>query len=163
MGIANELMSIPSFETPDYSELFAQEKEIISNLKKVFFMVAGAAIQKFGMELEQHQQLILKASSILIEIYMAESAILRAERIAKTNSENFADISIKFAKLQLFESVETIKRSATTGIVSFTEGDEQRMMLSGLRRFTRYNEYPNVVQLKSEIAEFLIKENKYSF
>ena len=94
---------------------------------------------------------------------MAESAILRAERIAKTNSENVADISIKFAKLQLFESVETIKRSATTGIVSFTEGDEQRMMLSGLRRFTRYNEYPNVVQLKSEIAEFLIKENKYSF
>ncbi|MET3732866.1 acyl-CoA dehydrogenase family protein [Moheibacter stercoris] len=163
MGVANELMSIPSFDTPDYSELFAQEKEIISNLKKVFFMVAGAAIQKFGMELEKHQQLILKASSILIEIYMAESAILRAERIAKTNSENVADISIKFAKLQLFESVETIKRSATTGIVSFTEGDEQRMMLSGLRRFTRYNEYPNVVQLKSEIAEFLIKENKYSF
>jgi alkylation response protein AidB-like acyl-CoA dehydrogenase len=163
MGIVNELMSIPSFETPDYSELFAQEKEILSNLKKVFFMVAGAAIQKFGVELEKHQQLILKASSILIEIYMAESAILRSEKFAKTNSENVADISIKFAKLQLFECVETIKRSATTGIISFTDGDEQRMMLSGLRRFTRYNEYPNIVQLKSEIAEYLIKENKYSF
>lgn len=163
MGIANELMSIPSFDIPDYSELFVQEKQIISNLKKVFFMVAGAAIQKFGVELEKHQQLILKASSILIEIYMAESAILRAEKLDKTNSEKVADISIKFAKLQLFECVETIKRSATTGIISFTEGDEQRMMLSGLRRFTRYNEYPNVVQLKSEIAEFLIQENKYSF
>src|SRR5690606_30157637 len=163
MGIANELMSIPSFDIPDYSELFVQEKQIISNLKKVFFMVAGAAIQKFGVELEKHQQLILKASSILIEIYMAESAIWRAEKLATTNSEKVADISIKFAKLQLFECVETIKRSATTGIISFTEGDEQRMMLSGLRRFTRYNEYPNVVQLKSEIAEFLIQENKYSF
>ncbi|NLN32393.1 MAG: acyl-CoA dehydrogenase [Flavobacteriaceae bacterium] len=163
MGIADELMSIPSFDTPDYSELFAQEKEILTNLKKVFFMVAGAALQKFGADLEQHQQLILKASSILIEIYMAESTILRAERIAKTKSESDAEVSIKFAKLQLFDSVETIKRDATAGIISFTEGDEQRMMLSGLRRFTRYNEYPNVVLLKSEIAEYLIKQNKYTF
>lgn len=163
MGIADELMSIPSFDIPDYSELFAQEKEILTNLKKVFFMVAGAALQKFGADLEQHQQLILKASSILIEIYMAESTILRAERIAKTKSKSDAEISIKFAKLQLFDSVETIKRDATAGIISFTEGDEQRMMLSGLRRFTRYNEYPNVVLLKSEIAEYLIKQNKYTF
>src|SRR5690606_23039305 len=163
MGIADELMSIPSFDVPDYSETLAQEKEILTNLKKVFFMVAGAALQKFGADLEKHQQLILKASSILIEIYMAESAILRAEKIYKTNSELNADISTKYAKLQLFDSVETIKRDATAGIISFTEGDEQRMMLSGLRRFTRYNEFPNVVKLKTEIAEFLIKENKYRF
>src|SRR5690606_34945523 len=163
MGIADELMSIPSFDIPDYSELFAQEKEILTNLKKVFFMVAGAALQKFGADLENHQQLILKASSILIEIYMAESTILRAERIAKIKSESDADISIKFAKLQLFDSVETIKRDATAGIISFTEGDEQRMMLSGLRRFTRYNEYPNIVKLKTEVAGHLIKENKYVF
>lgn len=163
MNVANELMSIPSFDIPDYSELFAQEKEILTNLKKAFFMVAGAALQKFGADLENHQQLILRASSILIEIYMAESAILRAEKIAKTKSEIDAAISIKYAKLQLFDSVEVIKKNATAGIISFTEGDEQRMMLSGLRRFTRYNEFPNVVQLKSEVAEYLIKENKYTF
>ena len=163
MNVANELMSIPSFDIPDYSELFAQEKEILTNLKKAFFMVAGAALQKFGADLENHQQLILRASSILIEIYMVESAILRAEKIAKTKSEIDAAISIKYAKLQLFDSVEVIKKNATAGIISFTEGDEQRMMLSGLRRFTRYNEFPNVVQLKSEVAEYLIKENKYTF
>ena len=163
MNVANELMSIPSFDIPDYSELFAQEKEILTNLKKAFFMVAGAALQKFGADLENHQQLILRASSILIEIYMAESAILRAEKITKTKSEIDAAISIKYAKLQLFDSVEVIKKNATAGIISFTEGDEQRMMLSGLRRFTRYNEFPNVVQLKSEVAEYLIKENKYTF
>ena len=163
MNVANELMSIPSFDVPDYAELFAQEKEILQNLKKAFFMVAGAALQKFGADLENHQQLILRASAILIEIYMAESAILRAEKIAKTKSESDAAISIKFAKLQLFASTETIKQNATAGIISFTEGDEQRMMLSGLRRFTRYNDFPNVVQLKTEVAEFLIKENKYTF
>lgn len=161
MNVANELMSIPSFDVPDYSELFSQEKEILTNLKKAFFMVAGAALQKFGADLEKHQQLILRASAILIEIYIAESVILRVERIAKTKSE--ADISIKFAILQLFDSVEVIKREATAGIVSFTEGDEQRMMLSGLRRFTRYNEFPNIVRLKTEVADYLIKENKYSY
>ena len=126
-------------------------------------MVAGAALQKFGADLEKHQQLILRASSILIEIYMAESTILRAEKISKSNSEENAAVSIKFAKLQLFDSVEVIKKNAIAGIISFTEGDEQRMMLSGLRRFTRYNDFPNVVQLKTEVAEFLIKENKYTF
>lgn len=163
MGIADELMSIPSFDTPDYNELFAQEKEILTNLKKAFFMVAGAALQKFGADLEKHQQLILNASRILIEIYMAESAILRAEKIAKTKSETDANIPIKLAKLQLFESVEVIKKNGISGIISFTEGDEQRMMLSGLRRFTRYNEYPNIVKLKTEVAEFLIEKNKYTF
>ena len=83
MAVGEELMGIPSFDTPDYSELFAEEKEIIGKLKKVFLMVAGAAIQKFGTELEQHQQLLTAASNILIETYMAESAILRTEKNAK--------------------------------------------------------------------------------
>ncbi len=45
-------MGIPSFETPDYSELFSEEKAMIAKLKKVFLMVAGAAVQKYGPELE---------------------------------------------------------------------------------------------------------------
>lgn len=163
MNVANELMSIPSFDIPDYTELFAQEKEIIANLKKAFFMVAGSALQKFGADLEQHQQLILAASHIMQEIYMVESAMLRAEKIANEKGADTAANAVKLVQLQLFKSVEVIKTEATRGIVSFTEGDEQRMMLSGLRRFTRYNEYPNVVNLKIEIADFLIAENKYTF
>ena len=163
MNVASELMSIPSFDIPDYSELFAQEKEIIANLKKAFFMVAGSALQKFGAELEQHQQLILAASHIMLEIYFVESAMLRAEKIAKEKGADAAANAVKIVQLQLFKSVEIIKSEATRGIISFTEGDEQRMMLSGLRRFTRYNEYPNIVNLKTEIADLLIKENKYTF
>lgn len=163
MKVADELMSIPSFDIPDYSETLAQEKEIISNLKKAFFMVAGSALQKFGAELEKHQQLILNAAEIMIEIYMAESAILRAEKLSKTKSDKSAEIAVKLAQLQLFNSVEKIKTNGLSGIVSFTDGDEQRMMLSGLRRFTRYNEFPNVVNLKTEVAEYLIAENKYIF
>lgn len=161
MAIQEELMSIPSFDVPDYSELFSQEKEILANLKKVFFMVSGAALQKYGTELEHQQQLILGAADILIEIYMTESALLRAEKIAKEKGEEAAKLPIKLTKIQLFKAVELIKSKATEGIVSFTEGDTQRMMLSGLRRFTRYNENPNIVKLKQEVANELIEKNGY--
>ncbi|ADX67117.1 MULTISPECIES: acyl-CoA dehydrogenase family protein [Weeksella] len=163
MDVANELMSIPSFDIPDYTELFAQEKEIIINLKKAFFMVAGAALQKFGADLEKHQQLILAASRIMQEIYMVESAMLRAEKIAAVKGNDVAANAVKLVQLQLFKSVEIIKTEATRGIVSFAEGDEQRMMLSGLRRFTRYNEYPNVVNLKNDIAQLIIEKNEYVY
>ena len=90
MAVKEELMGIPSFETPDYSELFSEEKNIIKNLKKLFLMVSGAALQKYGEQIEEQQQLMLAASDILIQIYLAESAILRAEKMAKTKGEDQA-------------------------------------------------------------------------
>ncbi|NNK40002.1 MAG: acyl-CoA dehydrogenase, partial [Winogradskyella sp.] len=161
--VGEELMGIPSFDTPDYSELFAEEKEIISKLKKVFLMVAGSAVQKYGPDLEQHQQLLMAASNILIEIYMAESAILRAEKNAKRFSEDTQKEQIAMAKLYLFNAVETVKKNGIEGIISFAEGDEQKMMLMGLKRFTKYTNYPNVVALRNTIAEKVKSENKYCF
>ncbi|NVK09825.1 MAG: acyl-CoA dehydrogenase, partial [Tenacibaculum sp.] len=163
MAVQNELMGIPSFDTPDYSELFSEEKEMLAKLKKVFLMVAGAALQKFGPELEQHQQLLTAASNILIEIYMAESGILRTEKNAKRFGEDAQKEQIAMAKLYLYNAVETITKSAREGIISFAEGDEQRMMLMGLKRFTKYANYPNVVELRDTIAEKLKAENKYCF
>ncbi|NND52964.1 MAG: acyl-CoA dehydrogenase [Flavobacteriaceae bacterium] len=161
--VAEELMGIPSFDTPDYSELFSEEKAIIAKLKKVFLMVAGAAVQKYGPDLEEHQQLLLAASNILIEIYMAESAVLRAEKNARRFGEDARKEQIAMAKLYLFNAVEIINRNAKEGIVSFAEGDEQRMMLMGLKRFTKYTNYPNVVELRNTIAEKLKAENTYCF
>ncbi|NNK87369.1 MAG: acyl-CoA dehydrogenase [Flavobacteriaceae bacterium] len=161
--VADELMGIPSFDTPDYSELFSEEKEMIAKLKKVFLMVAGAAVQKFGPQLEEHQQLLLAASNILIEIYMAESTLLRAEKNAKRFGEDKQKEQIAMAKLYLYNAVEIITKNAREGIVSLAEGDEQRMMLMGLKRFTKYANYPNVVQLRHSIADKLKEENKYCF
>ncbi|GGH39321.1 acyl-CoA dehydrogenase [Mangrovimonas yunxiaonensis] len=163
MSVKDELMGIPSFDIPDYSELFTEEKDMIAKLKKVFLMVAGAAVQKFGPELEQHQQLMMAASNILIEIYMAESAILRTEKNAKRFGEDKQKEQIAMAKLYLFNAVELVKKNGMEGIISFTEGDEQKMMLMGLKRFTKYTNYPNVVALRNVIAEKVKSENKYSF
>ena len=163
MKVADELMGIPSFDVPDYSELFSEEKDIIARLKKVFLMVAGAAVQKFGPELEKYQQLLMNAANILIEIYMAESAILRTEKNAKRFGEEAQKEQIAMAKLYLFNAVEIIKKNGIEGIISFAEGDEQKMMLMGLKRFTKYTNYPNVVELRNAIADKVKAENKYCF
>uniref|UniRef100_UPI0040485D8F acyl-CoA dehydrogenase family protein n=2 Tax=Flavobacterium sp. TaxID=239 RepID=UPI0040485D8F len=163
MAVAEELMGIPSFDIPDYTELFAEEKEMIAKLKKVFLMVAGAAVQKYGAELESHQQLLMAASDILIEIYMAESTILRTEKLAKKEGEDKVQEQIAMAKLYLYHAVDIVNQKGKEGIVSFAEGDEQRMMLMGLKRFTKYTNMPNVIGLREKIAAKIISENKYAF
>lgn len=163
MKVADELTGIPSMEKPDYAELFSEELDMIRKLKKVFLMVAGSAVQKFGPQLEEHQQLLLAAADILIEVYMAESTILRTKKNAKRFGEDSQKEQIAMAKLYLYNAVEKITQKAKEGIVSFAEGDEQRMMLMGLKRFTKYQNMPNVVELRNTIAEKLTAENKYCF
>jgi alkylation response protein AidB-like acyl-CoA dehydrogenase len=162
-AVQNELMGIPSFDTPDYSELFAEEKEMIAKLKKVFLMVAGAAVQKFGEKLDGQQQLLLAASDILIEIYMAESGILRTEKNAKRFGEEAQAVQIAMSKLYLYHAVDIVEKNGKESIISFAKGDEQRMMLMGLKRYTKYTNYPDIVGLRRTIAEKVKAENKYCF
>jgi len=163
MAVGKSLMEIPSFDTPDYSELFSEEKEMISKLKKAFLMIAGKAVETYGMELEEHQQLILAAAEVLIEIYMAESAVLKAEKVADLGSLESAKGQIAMAKLNLHNAVEVVNSKGKEAITYFSEGDEQRMMLMGLKRFTKYTNLPNVIALRKEISAIVIKENKYCF
>ena len=156
MAVGKELMGIPSFDVPDYSELLSEEKAIIANLKKVFLMVSGAALQKYMMEMEKQQHLLLNASEILNQIYMAESAILRAEKHFSADS-----VEVAMAQLNLYKAVEKIIVAAKEGIISFAEGDEQRMMLSGLRRFTKYTNQPNIIALTEKIAAHYVEKGHY--
>ena len=162
-AVGEELMGVPSFDAQDFSELFAEEKDLIARLKKVFLMVAGSAVQKFGPDLEKHQQLLMAASDILIEVYMAESTILRTEKNAKRFGEEAQAAQIAMSKLYLYNAVETIIQKGREAIVSFAEGDEQKMMLMGLKRFTKYTNYPNVVALRTQIADKVAAENGYAF
>ncbi len=163
MKVKEELMGIPSFETPNYTAPLSQEKAVLKNLKKVFLMVAGAGIEKYGPQIEEQQQLLLNAADILIQIYMAESAILRTEKNIFRFGEAAQKHQIEMSQLYLYNAVDIITKSAKNGIVSFVEGDEQRMMLMGLKRFTKYSHYPNVAALRGNIADKVNKENAYSF
>ena len=163
MAVGNSLMEIPSFETPDYSVLFSEEKVVIENLKKAFLMVSGKAIQTYMMELENHQQLILAAAEIMIEIYMAESTILRTEKLVKATSEEANKAQIAMARLTLYNAVNKAQQYGKEAINYFTTGDENRMMKMGLKRFTKYTNEPNVIALRNIIADKIISENKYCF
>ncbi len=158
-----ELMEIPSFESIDYSVLFSEEKEIIQKLKKAFLMIAGSAAQKYGVELEEHQQILIAAADVLIEIYMAESTVLRTEKLTKKVGEENCKEQIAMAQLYLYKAVDIISSRGKESIISFTEGDEQRIMLMGLKRFTKYTNHPNVVGLREIITTKLVSENSYCF
>ncbi|MBC7846096.1 MAG: acyl-CoA dehydrogenase family protein [Flavobacterium sp.] len=161
--VQEELMGIPSFDTPDYSELFSEEKEMLGKLKKAFLMVAGGAVQKYGPDLDAHQQLLMASADILIEIYMAESTILRTEKLAKKEGEAKVLEQIAMAKLYLYKAVDVITQKGKESIISFAEGDEQRIMLMGLRRFTKYTNMPNIIGLRETITTKLVSENQYCF
>lgn len=163
MAVGNSLMEIPSFEMPDYSKLFSEEKAVLENLKKAFLMVSGKAIQTYMMELEKHQQLILDAAEILMEIYLAESTILRTEKLVNKVGEEKAEAQIAMAKLKLAEAVDKTQTYGKEAINYFAEGDENRMMKMGLKRFTKYTNEPNTNALRKVIADQVIADNEYKF
>ena len=162
-AVGEELMGIPSFDIPDFSGLLAEEKDMIARLKKVFLMVAGKAVQTYGPDLEKHQQLLMAAADILIQIYMAESAILRAEKNAKRSGPEAQATQIAMARLNLYEAVDIVIKQGKEAIVSFTSGDEQKMMLMGLKRFTKYTNQPNVAALREQIADKVAADGGYKF
>ena len=161
--VANELTEIPSFDVPEFSELFSEEKYLIQNLKKVFLMLAGAGMKKFGMDLEKEQEVLLRISDIIIEIYMSESAILRTEKNSTRYGIDKVSSQIAMSKLYLYQACDIIISKAKELIVSLSEGTEQKFLLAGLKRFTKYFNYPNTIELKRQIADVLEKENKYPF
>jgi hypothetical protein len=105
----------------------------------------------------------MAAADMLIEIYMAESTVLRTEKLAKKQGENKVQEQIAMARLYLYQAVDIVTQKGKEGIVSFAEGDEQRMMLMGLRRFTKYTNMPNVVALREVITSKLVSENTYCY
>jgi alkylation response protein AidB-like acyl-CoA dehydrogenase len=162
MAVANELTSVPSFESIDTSELFAAEKEVIKKLKKVFLMVGGKAAMALQDRIESEQEIMMNLADVMIEIYAAESAILRTEKLVSQRGEEACKQQIALAQVYLFEAVEKIQTSAKEAIASFTKGDEQKVMLMGLKRWTK-SELVNTKELRRQIADFMIEKGKYPF
>ncbi len=162
MQVGASLMEIPDFDTPDYTALFAEEKALLQNLKKAFLMVAGKAVEKYTVDIEGEQELLMHTADMLIEIYAAESALLRAEKLAGRNGEEATANQIDMARLYLHDAIEKVGHAGREAIYSFTEGDEQRMMLMGLKRFTKVQNPLNVIEVRRRIADRVIADNKYN-
>jgi alkylation response protein AidB-like acyl-CoA dehydrogenase len=162
MAVSAELTSVPSFETIDTSELFAAEKEVLKKLKKVFLMVGGKAAMALQDKIEDEQEIMMNLADVMIEIYAAESGILRTEKLVSLKGQEACANQIAMAQVYLSKAVDKINAAAKEAIGAFTKGDEQKVMLMGLKRFTKAD-LVNTKELRRQIADYMIAEGKYPF
>jgi alkylation response protein AidB-like acyl-CoA dehydrogenase len=160
-SVAKELMSIPDFGAGS-DDVFEQAHEQVKKFKKAVLMVAGSAAQKLMMELAKEQEVLMNISDMIIETYVAESVLLRVEKL--TSSEKNVDIleQITIMNVYLYDVADKLNKFGKDALNSFAEGDELRMMLMGLKRFTKQQPF-NVKESRRIIADKLINENKYCF
>lgn len=162
MKIQEELMSIPDFGDDDENELFFAEKKAIANGKKAILLAAGAAAQKYMMELENQQEILMNLADMLIDLYTAESALLRTEKMISVKGEEACDLQVKMTKTYLSDALERMHMAGKHALTGFAEGDELRMMLIGVKRFTKYDPY-NTIAARQAVADAMIAANKYPF
>lgn len=155
MEVQKELMSIPDFGSGDPDGLFAAEKKALLNLKKAGLMVAGAAVQKFMMKLSDEQEIIMNMADMLIEGYVAESTLLRVEKLISQRGEQACQIEKAMALITLHEAMQKAAAAGREAITSFTTGDEMRMMLLGLKRFTKI-EPMNMKEARRKVADHIL-------
>ena len=161
MKVAQELTSIPEFGNDD-DGAFAAEKKTIANFKKIVLMVAGAAAQKLAQTLAKEQEILMNIADLAIWTYVSESALLRTQKIIEMKGEAAAKDQIAMTKVWLYDTADRMNKTAKDAINSFVEGDEKRMMLMGLKRFTK-NDGENVKALRQQVAVTLIEEGKFPY
>ena len=160
-AVAAELMSIPDFGEPDET-LFAAEKKIIQNLKKATLMVAGSAVQKLMMSLSKEQEILMNIADMASYVYVAESAMLRTEKLVQLRGAEACAGQLNMMRIYFVEAVDAVAKAGKEALWAFAEGDEMRMMLVGLRRFTKMEPF-NVKVARQEVAQQLIAANKYCY
>jgi len=159
--VASELMGIPDMSEPD-DTLFAYEKQLIVNYKKSILMVAGAAVQKLMTTLSKEQEIIMNIADMAIETYVAESVLLRVEKLVSMRGEAACEAQLAMMRVYLNDACDKIGIYGKEALNSFAEGDELRMMLMGLKRFTKQQPF-NPKAARQVVAEKLIAANKYCF
>jgi alkylation response protein AidB-like acyl-CoA dehydrogenase len=162
MAVSKELMSIPDFGGDDNEQAFATETKAIAQIKKAILMVAGAAVQKFMMTLEKEQEILMNIANMAILTFNAESTLLRVMKMTDKNGEAACSHQIDMMRVYLADAVDSINKEGKDAINAFAEGDEQRMMLLGLKRFTKIAPI-NTTAARRRIAEKLCADNKYTF
>jgi alkylation response protein AidB-like acyl-CoA dehydrogenase len=159
---AFESLMTPSFEEIDDSIPFAHEKKLIGDLKTLFLILSGAGVQKFMDKIADEQEILMAAADIAIQIYALESSVLRAEKILSSCTDRKQELLKAVVKVNAFDAAEEVGRAARQGAFYIEEGDTLTMILSGIRRFTKYNA-SGLLQAKRLLATTACEEEKYIF
>jgi alkylation response protein AidB-like acyl-CoA dehydrogenase len=157
-GLQEELLMMMPEEIGD--EALAQEKVLVKNAKKIGLLVAGLAAQRFGTKLEQEQEILVNIADIASNVFGMESALLRTEKAIARNGEEKEKQKILYTEVFCQEAFAEIEKDAKEILLAAVEGDNQRMMLSALRKLTRSTPY-NIIAKKREVSEKLIDAERY--
>ena len=161
MAVQKELMSIPDFGAEEEGA-FAKERKYIANFKKAILMVAGAAVQKLMMQLDKEQEVLMNIADMAIEVYNAESALLRLMKLTETRGEIAVGVQADIARTYIYDAADRINKAGKDALNSFAEGDELRMMHIGLKRFTKVEPF-NSKDARRRISDRLVADNGYHF
>ncbi len=159
MAVSKELMSIPEFGNDDETP-FAKERKAVVNMKKCILMVAGAAVQKLMMTLDKEQEILMNIADMAIETFEVESTLLRVMKMVDKTGEPNCLQELDMMRVYLSDAMDRVNKFAKDAINSFASGDEQRMMLLGLKRFTKIEPF-NVKDARRRVADKMIGEGKY--
>lgn len=150
MGVANELMSIPDFgDAPN--TIFEEFHAVIAKFKKALLLVAGAAVQKLAMQLQKEQEILMNVADMAIQIYGAESVLLRTEKLASMKGADATLVEQEMMRCFIYSAADKISTAGKEALISFGEGDELKMMLMGLRRFTKVEPF-NIKESRRVVA-----------
>ncbi|QIX62056.1 acyl-CoA dehydrogenase [Hymenobacter sp. BT18] len=161
-AVQQELMAIPDFNLEEETGLFAAEKKTVAKLKKAILMVAGTAVQKYMNSLAKEQEVLMNIADMAIKVYTAESTLLRVEKEAAAKGEEAVSTQIDIARVYLYDTVDQVNKFGKDAIGTMTEGDEQRLLAMGLKRFTKSDLY-NAKEARRRIADKLIAANEYAY
>ncbi len=159
MAIQKELMGIPEFGEDDTP--FAAELKAIANFKKAGLMCAGAAVQNLMMKIEHEQEILMYLADMVMDTFLAESALLRAMKMDANGNENAA-LALDAARVLISDTADKVNHSGKNAINAFANGDESRMMLLGLKRFTKTNSF-NTKDARRRIAAKMLEKQRYFF
>ncbi len=160
-AVQDELLGIPDFGGDDEG-LFAAEYKLIESFKKAILMVAGAAAQKLMMELTKEQEVLMNIADMALDAYTAESIVLRVHKRINQMDEVNQEEYKAMAQVYVHDAADRINKAGKEALLAFAEGDELRMMLMGMKRFTKTQPH-NIKNMRRSVAEKLIADNKYKF
>jgi alkylation response protein AidB-like acyl-CoA dehydrogenase len=161
LAVQKELMSIPDFGSEDETP-FSRELKLVANLKKAILMVSGAAVQKLMMKIENEQEVLMNIADMAIVTFNAESVLLRVMRISDERGEQASQAYLDIMRTYLYDAADLVNKYGKDAVNAFAGGDELRMILMGLKRFTKADSF-NSKDARRRIADKMIAEKRYCF
>jgi len=157
--LMDEVLSSPS-AVEDVEGVLAEEQKLVASAKKLGLFAAGAATQKYMMQIEQQQEVMGAIADMVIEVYAMESALLRTMKIASSQGEAAAALPVAMTRVYLSQAMDKIESAARKIIADVAEGDMLRTQMAILRRLAKHDPV-NTIGLREQIAEKVIERGRY--